>query len=69
VPAEEAGLPASLLNASQQLGGALGLAVLSALAASRTGDLLAAHMAAPEALFPASSAPCSSGASSCWRQP
>jgi EmrB/QacA subfamily drug resistance transporter len=42
VPAERAGLAAALLNASQQLGGALGLAVFSAIATSRTHDLLAA---------------------------
>jgi EmrB/QacA subfamily drug resistance transporter len=51
VPAEEAGLAASLLNSSQQLGGALGLALLSALATSRTHDLLAAHTATPAALL------------------
>jgi hypothetical protein len=50
VPAEEAGLAASLLNASQQLGGALGLAIFSALATSRTHHLLAVHTAAPQAL-------------------
>jgi MFS family permease len=50
VPAEEAGLAASLLNASQQLGGALGLAIFSALATSRTHHLLAIHTAAPQAL-------------------
>jgi len=50
VAAGEAGLAASLLNASQQLGGALGLAVLSALASSRTGDLLARHTPASAAL-------------------
>jgi EmrB/QacA subfamily drug resistance transporter len=43
VPADKAGLAAALLNASQQLGGALGLAIFSALATSRTKDLLAAH--------------------------
>ncbi|HEY1480747.1 MAG TPA: MFS transporter [Gaiellales bacterium] len=43
VPADRAGLAAALLNASQQLGGALGLAIFSALATSRTGDLLASH--------------------------
>jgi EmrB/QacA subfamily drug resistance transporter len=34
VPADKAGLAAALLNASQQLGGALGLAIFSALATS-----------------------------------
>ena len=43
VPADKAGLAAALLNASQQLGGALGLAIFSALATSRTQNLLAAH--------------------------
>jgi EmrB/QacA subfamily drug resistance transporter len=50
VPAEKAGLAAALLNASQQLGGALGLAILTALATSRTSHQLAAHAALPEAL-------------------
>jgi energy-coupling factor transporter transmembrane protein EcfT len=50
VPADKAGLAASLLNASQQLGGALGLAILSALATSRTHHLLAIHTTASHAL-------------------
>ena len=50
VPADKAGLAASLLNASQQLGGALGLAIFSALATSRTHHLLAAHTPPPQAL-------------------
>jgi EmrB/QacA subfamily drug resistance transporter len=50
VPADKAGLAASLLNASQQLGGALGLAIFSALATSRTHHLLAIHATAPDAL-------------------
>jgi EmrB/QacA subfamily drug resistance transporter len=50
VPADKAGLAAALLNASQQLGGALGLAIFSALATSLTRDQLAAHMPAPDAL-------------------
>jgi EmrB/QacA subfamily drug resistance transporter len=50
VPADKAGLAASLLNASQQLGGALGLAIFSALATSRTDHLLAIHTAPPQAL-------------------
>jgi EmrB/QacA subfamily drug resistance transporter len=40
VPADKAGLAAGLLNASQQLGMALGLAVLSAIASARTSHLL-----------------------------
>jgi len=50
VPAHQAGLAASLLNASQQLGGALGLAIFSAIATSRTHHLVAARTALPEAL-------------------
>jgi EmrB/QacA subfamily drug resistance transporter len=50
VPAETAGLAAALLNASQQVGGALGLAIFSAIATSRTTHLLATHVAPPEAL-------------------
>ena len=43
VPADKAGLAASLLNASQQVGGAIGLAIFTAVATSRTNALLAAH--------------------------
>lgn len=43
VPADKAGLAAGLLSASQQVGMALGLAVLSAIATTRTHDLLADH--------------------------
>jgi EmrB/QacA subfamily drug resistance transporter len=50
VPADKAGLAAALLNASQQLGGALGLAIFSALATSRTNDLLSDHAATAHAL-------------------
>jgi EmrB/QacA subfamily drug resistance transporter len=50
VPADKAGLAAGLLSTSQQLGMALGLAVLSAIATARTHDLLAAHSARAEAL-------------------
>ncbi len=50
VPADKAGLAASLLNASQQLGAALGLAIFTALAASRTEQLLAAHATPASAL-------------------
>jgi len=44
VPADKAGLAAGLLNASQQLGGALGLAIYSAIATARTNHLLAQHV-------------------------
>jgi EmrB/QacA subfamily drug resistance transporter len=50
VPSHQAGLAAALLNSSQQVGGALGLAVLSAVATSRTNSLLEAHAAAPDAM-------------------
>jgi hypothetical protein len=50
VPADQAGLAAALLNASQQVGGALGLAIFSGIATSRTNHLLAAHTAVPDAL-------------------
>jgi EmrB/QacA subfamily drug resistance transporter len=50
VPADKAGLAASLLNASQQLGAALGLAIFTAIATSRTNHLLASHDAPAHAL-------------------
>jgi EmrB/QacA subfamily drug resistance transporter len=50
VPAEKAGLAAALLNASQQVGGALGLAIFAAIATSHTDHLLAARTAMPAAL-------------------
>ena len=43
VAADKAGLAAGLLNASQQLGTALGLAIFSAIATARTSVLLTAH--------------------------
>jgi EmrB/QacA subfamily drug resistance transporter len=51
VPADKAGLAAGLLNSSQQVGSALGLAVLSAVAITRTNNRLAAgasHLAAAD---------------------
>jgi len=50
VPADRAGLAAALLNASQQVGGALGLAIFSAIATSRTSHLLAGHAPPADAL-------------------
>jgi EmrB/QacA subfamily drug resistance transporter len=50
VPADKAGLAASLITASFQLGGALGLAVFSSVATGRTKDLLATHTPRSEAL-------------------
>jgi len=50
VPADQAGLAAALVSSSQQLGAALGLAVLSAIATSRTNHLLATHTDQADAL-------------------
>jgi EmrB/QacA subfamily drug resistance transporter len=50
VPADKAGLAAALLNASQQVGGALGLAIFSALATSRTSQLMASNTPPADAL-------------------
>jgi hypothetical protein len=50
VSADKAGLAAALLNSSQQVGSALGLAIFSAIATSRTAHLLAGHAALPGAL-------------------
>jgi EmrB/QacA subfamily drug resistance transporter len=50
VPADKAGLAAALLNASQQVGGALGLAIFSAIATSRTNHVLQHGHDVPDAL-------------------
>jgi EmrB/QacA subfamily drug resistance transporter len=50
VPTEQAGLAAALISASATLGGALGLAILSAIATSHTQHLLAAHASHPVAV-------------------
>lgn len=50
VPPQAAGVAAALFNASQWIGGALGLAIFSAIATARTNHLLAAHAAPPVAL-------------------
>jgi EmrB/QacA subfamily drug resistance transporter len=50
VGADDAGLASGIFNTAQQVGGALGLAVLSTLAASRTADLLSAGADRPAAL-------------------
>jgi EmrB/QacA subfamily drug resistance transporter len=50
VPADQAGIASGLLNASMQFGGALGLAVLSAIATDRSNGVLEARGALPFAL-------------------
>jgi EmrB/QacA subfamily drug resistance transporter len=50
VPADKAGLAAALINTSTWLGGAVGVAIFSAIATSRTQDVLAAGSPPSEAL-------------------
>jgi hypothetical protein len=50
VPADKAGLAAALISTSSTVGAALGLAILTAVATSRTGHLIAAHASGSTAL-------------------
>ncbi|HEX5304201.1 MAG TPA: MFS transporter [Streptosporangiaceae bacterium] len=50
VPPDKAGLAGALITASFQVGVALGLAILSALATARTHSLLSAHHPVPDAI-------------------
>ncbi|HZB35424.1 MAG TPA: MFS transporter [Gaiellaceae bacterium] len=50
VQPSEAGLASGLFNTSQQIGGALGIAALSAIATSTTNDAVASGTAVPKAL-------------------
>ncbi len=50
VPQAQAGLASGLLNTSQQIGGALGVAIITAVATAHTDDLLAVGDPRPHAL-------------------
>jgi hypothetical protein len=50
IEAHEAGLASGLINTSQQIGGALGIAILSSVAVAQTNDATAAGNATKTAL-------------------
>jgi EmrB/QacA subfamily drug resistance transporter len=50
VPPHEAGLASGLINTSQQIGGALGVAILTTVSTNRTADALASGSSQPQAL-------------------
>jgi hypothetical protein len=50
VPARDSGVASAMVNTSQQVGGAIGTALLSTLAASAATDLVADRGAAPDVL-------------------
>jgi hypothetical protein len=50
ISADDSGLASGLINTSQQVGGALGLAVLGTIASTRTENLVTAAKGAPAAL-------------------
>ena len=50
VAAQDSGLASGLLNTTQQVGGSLGLAILSSISTPRTNDALEAGSSLPEAL-------------------
>ncbi|MFC9788761.1 MFS transporter [Rhodococcus sp. NPDC127528] len=50
VPEDKAGLAAALLNAAQQVGSALGLAIFAAIATSHSNQLIGSGAAVPDAL-------------------
>ncbi len=50
IEAKDAGLASGLINTTQQIGGALGIAILSSVAVARTGDAVKAGDAVPNAM-------------------